>query len=107
MTTRLDDKGFAAFVKDHDKTVVDYYTTWCGPCKQMAPVVEKTAAEMPDVKFAKINIEEEDSEGAANKAAVSAVPTFIAYRKGVEVGRLEGSLPPRKFAKWVIESFEE
>ncbi|MDD3165301.1 MAG: thioredoxin [Oscillospiraceae bacterium] len=79
---------FADAVKS-GTVLVDFWATWCGPCKMMLPVFDQVAAEVGDtVKTFKFNIEE-SAEAAAGQG-VSIVPTFILYKDGVKVASLTG-----------------
>ncbi|MCL2866093.1 MAG: thioredoxin [Lachnospiraceae bacterium] len=70
--------------------MVDFYADWCGPCKMMAPVFEEIEREMPDVKFCKLNIDEQME--LARKYKVMTIPTFIAFQEGVELKRAVGAV---------------
>ena len=70
-----------------DKVIlVDFFATWCGPCHRMAPILTELAN---DFSVAKVNTDENFE--LASKYNVSAVPTFIVFKNGVEVKRLIGS----------------
>lgn len=70
-------------------TLVDFYATWCGPCKMLAPLLEQVALELKGkVKIGKINIEEEQK--TPDDFGVTAFPTMILFKDGKEVGRLLG-----------------
>ena len=78
--------------KKEDKMVfVDCYTSWCGPCKMMAPIVEALSEELSDVKVCHINIDE--NIDIAQKYRVMSIPTFIAFKGGEESGRQIGAIP--------------
>ena len=64
-----------ASVTDAKLTVIDFYATWCGPCKAMAPIVEKMKAKFPNVEFKKVDIDQEQE--LAMQYQVDAVPTFV------------------------------
>jgi len=69
--------------------VVDFYATWCGPCKMMGPVLDDVAKEMfTSCKFAKVNID--DEREIAVKHNVSSIPTFLFIKDGVVVGKETG-----------------
>lgn len=86
----LNEKNFEEEVLKSDKTVlIDFWASWCGPCRMMSPVVDEIAEEMKDaVKVCKINIDEE--QNLAVKYNVMSIPTFIVIRDGKEIGRTIG-----------------
>ena len=69
-------------------TVVDFWASWCGPCRMLSPIVEELAGEMADVRFAKVNVDEEPA--LANAFKVSAIPTLIFMKDGQAVGQTVG-----------------
>lgn len=72
--------------------VVDFFATWCGPCKMLAPVFEGVSSKMGDkAKFFKVDIDE--SLNIAQKYRISAVPTMIIFKDGVPVESLAGFMP--------------
>lgn len=86
----LNGKNFEEEVMKSNKTVlIDFWASWCGPCKMMAPVVNELADELADsVKVCKINIDEEQS--LAFKYNVMSIPTFVVIKNGKETGRSIG-----------------
>ncbi len=60
--------------------VVDFFATWCGPCKMLAPVMEEVEREMVDVKFLKIDVDQE--EELARRFGVMSIPTIIVFKDG-------------------------
>lgn len=78
--------------------LVDFWATWCGPCKMMGPVVEQIAEDMgTSAKICKINIDEQQELAA--KYQVMSIPTFIAFKDGKEVKRMVGAMPKNELAK--------
>lgn len=72
--------------------VVDFYATWCPPCRMLAPVLEGLAAEFADrVRFVKVNIDEEPE--LAQAAQISSVPTLLLFQGGEVVDRTSGAHP--------------
>ncbi len=65
--------------------VVDFWASWCGPCRMLAPVIEELAEERPDVKFFKVNVDEESDLAAA--FGISSIPTVIRFDDGKIVAR--------------------
>ena len=86
----LNEKNFEEEVLKSDKTVlIDFWASWCGPCRMMSPVVDEIAEEMKDaVKVCKINIDEE--QNLAVKYNDMSIPTFVVIRDGKEIGRTIG-----------------
>lgn len=68
---------------------VDFYAEWCGPCKMIAPVVEKMANSNPQIVFIKVNVDE--AQDLTRKYGVSAMPTFIAFTNGVKSAEVIGA----------------
>ena len=69
--------------------IVDFFAEWCGPCKMIAPAIEKLAKEYPQVIFAKVDVDE--LPDLAQAAGIQAMPTFKAYRNAKEVGIVRGA----------------
>ena len=88
--TSLNEKNFEEEVLKSEKPVlIDFWASWCGPCRMMSPVVDEIAEEMKDeVKVCKINIDEE--QNLAVKYNVMSIPTFIVIKEGKEIGRSVG-----------------
>ena len=86
----LNENNFEEEVLKSEKPVlIDFWASWCGPCKMMSPVIDKIAEEMGDtVKVCKINIDEE--QNLAVKYNVMSIPTFIVFKDGKEAARSVG-----------------
>ena len=87
---QLNSQNFEKEVLHEQKTVlVDFYADWCGPCKMMAPVVEKLAEEIGDkAKICKINVD--DAQNIAGQYGVMSIPTFIVFKQGEPVKKAVG-----------------
>lgn len=69
--------------------VIDFFATWCGPCKHIAPFFQEMSTKYPAVTFLKVDVDE--SPDLTNQYDISAMPTFVFLRKGQIVGRIEGA----------------
>ena len=74
-----------------ETTVVDFFATWCGPCKMLAPVFESVSEELNNAKFVKVDIDE--SLELAQKFGISTVPTMMIFKDGKVVDKLVGFMP--------------
>ena len=84
-------------VNSNEVVVVDFFATWCGPCKMLAPVFEEVANETPNAKFFKVDIDE--SLDLARQYSVSSVPTIKIYRKGDLMETFVGFMPKDKLSE--------
>lgn len=71
--------------------VVDFFATWCGPCKMVSPMIEKFSTEYSQAVFLKIDVD--IVPAAAQKNDVTAMPTFVFYKDGAEISRVVGANP--------------
>lgn len=71
-------------------TLVDFWATWCGPCRMVAPIVEELADEFPEVKVYKVDVDENQELALANK--VASIPTFLLYKDGEVIKKIVGAV---------------
>ena len=84
--------------------IVDFWATWCMPCKMLAPIVEEIANEYKDkYKVGKLNID--DAMDVATKFSVMNIPTLIFFNNGTEVARVVGAASKREILKKIEEVF--
>ena len=88
--TELNNENFEKEVLQSEKTVlIDFWASWCGPCRMMSPVVDNIAETMGDkLKVCKVNIDE--NQELAEKYQVMTIPTFLVIKNGREIGRTIG-----------------
>ncbi len=79
--------------------VVQYFATWCGPCKMLKPVLEQISTELNDVKFFRVDIDLFRNQ--AIEAGIRSVPTVVLYKDGEEVDRQSGYQPKERIQSWM------
>ena len=93
MATRdLTADEFNDTISDNDIVLVDFWASWCGPCRAFAPTFTKSSEQHPDIVFAKVDTEANEELAAA--AEIRAIPTLMAFKKGHLVFNQAGALPP-------------
>ena len=85
-------ENFDAEVLHSDKTVLlDFWASWCGPCRMLSPVVDEVAEERPDVKVGKVNVDEQPE--LAGQFGVMSIPTLLVFKNGKLVNQTVGAAP--------------
>jgi thioredoxin 1 len=89
------DTNFQAEVIEAEQPVlVDFWAPWCGPCRVVAPVLEEIAAERPDLRIVKLNVDENQQTAASFQ--VLSIPTLILFKGGQAVKTVVGAYPKKK-----------
>lgn len=91
----INHESFEKIIAQNGKTVlVDFWATWCGPCRMIAPVLEEVAKERPDVTVCKVDVDEE--RDLALEYGVSSIPTLLVFRDGKIVNQSIGAMPKER-----------
>jgi thioredoxin 1 len=101
MSVHIDDSEFEAKVlKSSEPVLVDFWAEWCGPCRQIAPVLDEISKERAGkLTVAKVNIDK--NPGTPQKYGVRGIPTLILFKNGQAVSTKVGSLPKSKLLEWI------
>ena len=91
-TQALTKEIFEQTIEDNDIVLIDFWASWCGPCRVFAPVYEKVSEGHPGIVFGKVDTEAQ--EQIAKAAEIRAIPTLMAFKKGHLVFNQAGALPP-------------
>jgi thioredoxin 2 len=100
-TVALDKASFATYIERTSLPVlVDFWAPWCGPCRMMAPVLERTAQERAaTLQVAKVNTDEQQE--LAGRFNIRSIPTLILFRDGREIARQSGAVDGGMLSRWL------
>ncbi|MGL5715344.1 MAG: thioredoxin [Paraclostridium sp.] len=92
MAKIVNTSNFRGSVEESNKVVVvDFFATWCGPCKMLTPVFESLSTELPEADFVKVDID--NSLELAQRFGITTVPTMMIFKNGKVVDKLVGFMP--------------
>ena len=84
-------ENFEQVVTENEIVLVDFWASWCGPCRQFAPIYERASEEHPEVYFGSVDTEAE--QALASAAQITSIPTLMAFKEGTLVFAQPGALP--------------
>ena len=93
--------GFDKALSQGKLMMVDFWASWCGPCRMLGPVIEQLDNQYPDVVVGKVNVD--DEQELALRYGVMSIPTVIFFKDGKEIDRKVGVMPPEAFVQ-VLEA---
>ena len=89
---KINNNNFQSEVINSDKPVIlDFWASWCGPCRMVGPILEEISEERPDIKVGKINVDEEPELAA--KFRIMSIPTMVVIKDGKVVNQAVGARP--------------
>ena len=103
MAKELNAATFSDAVAGNELTVVDFWATWCGPCRMLSPVLEEIEKES-GLNLCKVNIDEQPE--LANRYGIEVIPTLLFFRNGKEIGR-ESGFRPKPMMLETIEKYSK
>ena len=89
-----DDSFQAEVIESENPVLVDFWAPWCGPCRMVAPVLEEIADERPELRIAKLNVDE--NQQTAAQFEVLSIPTLILFRNGQIAKKVIGAYPKKR-----------
>ena len=93
--------GFDKALSQDKLMMVDFWASWCGPCRMLGPVIEQLDNQSPEVVVGKVNVD--DEQELAMRYGVMSIPTVIFFKDGKEIDRKVGVMPPEAFVQ-VLEA---
>lgn len=100
-TLFLSDVNFKEIINQKEIALIDFYASWCGPCKMLAPILDEIAKEFPNITVGKVNIDFEQI--VSKEYNVWTIPTMIIFKSGKEIKRIMGFRSKKELVEVLIE----
>ena len=98
---KITNDNFESEVKNYNgKVLVDFFANWCGPCKMLSPIIEEIAAEHPELKVGKVNVDDEIA--LAMQFRVASIPTVLLFENGEVVDKFVGYRDKEAVEEFII-----
>lgn len=94
--------NFSALINTNKPIVVDFWASWCGPCKSFAPTFFEVAQQNEEILFVKVDTETHQQLGAQYK--IRSIPTLMVFKNGSVIDTLNGALPKSQFESWLSQA---
>ena len=98
-TTEASGETLAKTITENDIVLVDFWASWCGPCRTFGPIYERASEEHGDIVFAKVDTEAEQQ--LAGALGIMSIPTLMIFKDGQMASRQIGAAPKQKLEQWI------
>ena len=101
-TLEISEPMFAETIESNKLVILDFWAEWCGPCKQIAPILSEISDEMQDVVIGKHNID--DSPNRPSQFGIRSIPTILLFKNGEVVAQKVGATTKSNIVSWIKEN---